>query len=135
MKSTLAAVAEECSQGSLAGTLTFPEVVARLSAAGVERYHADYVRHETTYYTSGGESHSAAVEHPAAPIAEVFSAAGVEAAIRASQRGEIDYREFLRRTFAAGCVGYFVQIAGRRALYFGRLGEVHVEPFPNPPSP
>jgi len=32
---------------------------------------------------------------------------------------------------AAGCVGYFVQIAGRRALYFGRNGESHVELFPS----
>jgi hypothetical protein len=31
---------------------------------------------------------------------------------------------------AAGCVGYFVQIAGRRTLYFGRNGETHVELFP-----
>jgi hypothetical protein len=32
---------------------------------------------------------------------------------------------------AAGCVGYFVQIAGRRAIYFGRNGEFHVEQFAN----
>jgi uncharacterized protein YbcV (DUF1398 family) len=115
--------------------MIFPEVVARLSAAGVERYHADYVRQETTYYTPDGRSHVVPAGHSPEPIADGFSAAGVEAAIDASQRGEINYPEFLRRTFAAGCVGYFVQIAGRRALYFGRLGEVHVEPFPNAPTP
>ena len=31
---------------------------------------------------------------------------------------------------AAGCVGYFVQIAGRRVLYFGRRGEIYTELFP-----
>ncbi len=31
---------------------------------------------------------------------------------------------------AAGCVGYFVQITGRRVIYFGRSGESHVEQFP-----
>jgi uncharacterized protein YbcV (DUF1398 family) len=134
MTSALASVAAECAQGSLAGTLNFPEVVARLSAAGVERYYVDYVRHEATYYTPTGESHIEGLKHPAAPLASEFSAAGVEAAIRASQRGEINYAEFLHRTLAAGCVGYFVQIAGRRALYFGRLGEVHIEPFPSAPS-
>ncbi len=48
-----------------------------------------------------------------------------------SQRGEHSYGDFLRKTMAAGCVGYFVQIAGRRALYFGRNGESHVELFPS----
>ena len=35
-------VMQECARGSLAGELTFPEVVGRLVAVGVERYHADY---------------------------------------------------------------------------------------------
>jgi uncharacterized protein YbcV (DUF1398 family) len=63
-------------------------------------------------------------------IGAEFSPERVEAAIRASQRGEINYPQFLGQTMAFGCVGYFVQIAGRRALYFGRNGEVHLEPFP-----
>lgn len=133
MDPAIVAVIEACVAGSWQGTLPFPEVVGRLAAAGVERYHVDYARHECTHYLASGESLVIPVEHPPTPIAAVFSAAGVEAAIRASQRGEIDYPEFLRRTLAAGCVGYFVQLTGRRALYFGRLGEVHVEPFPGTP--
>ena len=64
------------------------------------------------------------------PIAETFSAAQVEAGVRASQRGEIVYPEFTRRALAAGCVGYFVQITGKCVQYFGRRGEVHTEWFP-----
>ncbi len=30
----------------------------------------------------------------------------------------------------AGCAGYFVSLIGRRAVYFGRTAETHVEPFP-----
>ena len=50
--------------------------------------------------------------------------------MRQSQRGEHTYVDFLRKTMAAGCVGYCVHIRGRRALYFGRDGDVHVERFP-----
>ncbi len=123
-------VMEECAVQSQAGKISFPEVVRRLGEVGVERYHADYTRGETTYYTVGGESHVARLGHTEGEIAMAFSAQDVEGAIRRSQRGEIKYAEFLKLTMAAGCVGYFVQIVGRRAMYFGRGGEVHVEPFP-----
>lgn len=125
------AVTRECTQASLAGKWTFPEVVGRLHAIGVERYHADLSRGENTFYLPSGDSHVVTTEHAPGPIAAVFSAANVEAAVRAAQRGEVVYTEFLQRIAQAGCVGYFVQIAGRRALYFGRGGEVHLEPFPS----
>lgn len=120
----------ECARGSLAGELTFPEVVGRLAAVGVERYHADYSRREITYYWPDGESVVVPSSHAAHPTAEEFSASAVEAAVRQSQRGEHTYLEFIEKTMTAGCVGYFVQIAGRRAIYFGRRGESHVELFP-----
>jgi uncharacterized protein YbcV (DUF1398 family) len=55
----------------------------------------------------------------------------VEQAVRATQRGEIRYREFCRRIAAAGCVGYFVSLAGRRAVYYGRTIDTYVERFPD----
>ena len=51
--------------------------------------------------------------------------------MRQSQRNEHAYADFVRKTMAAGCVGYFVHIAGRHAVYFGRKGEQHVERFPD----
>ena len=59
-----------------------------------------------------------------------FSAEGVEKAVRAIQRQQIAYREFCRLIADAGCVGYFVSLAGRRAVYYGRTGDEHVEWFP-----
>ena len=59
-----------------------------------------------------------------------FSAEGVEKAVRAIQRQEIAYRKFCRLIADAGCVGYFVSLAGRRAVYYGRTGDEHVEWFP-----
>lgn len=123
------AVMKECKDLSLKGT-PFPEIVRRLSEAGVERYHVDLSRGETTYYLPCGESHAFPTDGPEEQIAEEFDAGAVEAAVRAAQRGEVFYPEFLRRIRAAGCVGYFTQIAGRRVQYIGRTGEMHTEPFP-----
>jgi uncharacterized protein YbcV (DUF1398 family) len=128
-------VARQCAELSAAGQIDFGEVVRRLMAAGIERYHADYSRGETTYYGADGSScvvsmslEPVNLEH--GPIAAEFSAAGVEAAVRQSQRGEIKYAEFSRQAVAAGCVGYFVQISGKCVQYFGRNGEIHTEWFP-----
>jgi len=127
-------VMDDCAKGSLAGTMTFPEIVGRLEGIGVERYHADYSRHEITYYLANGDSHVVPTPHPPCETAVAFSAAGVESAVRQSQRNEHTYLDFVRKTAAAGCVGYFVQITGRRAIYFGRNGDSHVEHFPPVPS-
>jgi len=121
---------EACSKASDESSLSFPQVVARLMDAGVEWYHADLLRSEKTYYLPDGKSHAvpnAALSH--APAHE-FSPAGVENAIRAIQAQSITYKEFCERIGAAGCVGYFVSFPGRQAIYFGRSGASHVEPFP-----
>lgn len=121
----------DCVRAALSGELTFPEIVGRLIAIGVERYHADYSRQEITYYLPSGESEVVATPHADHPTATEFSASGVEAAVRQSQRNEHTYLDFIRKTMAAGCVGYFVQITGRRAIYFGRNGDSHTEHFPS----
>ena len=68
--------------------------------------------------------------HKVGGAAREFSAEGVEKAVRAIQRQQIAYREFCRLIADAGCVGYFVSLAGRRAVYYGRTGDEHVEWFP-----
>jgi uncharacterized protein YbcV (DUF1398 family) len=62
--------------------------------------------------------------------ASAFAADGVAAAVRAIQQQKIQYREFCERIAQAGCVGYIVSMAGRRAVYYGRTGDSYVEPFP-----
>ncbi|HEX4145599.1 MAG TPA: DUF1398 family protein [Pirellulales bacterium] len=125
---------EQNARAAWTGEITFPEYVGRLAALGVERYHTDYSRHEVTYYLPDGDSLMIAATHEPHPIGSEFSPSAVEAALRQSQRGEHTYEDFVRKTTAAGCVGYFVQIAGRRAIYFGRNGDLHVEPFPPAPA-
>lgn len=130
MNSQQIKVAQECSELSAAGAVSFGEIVQRLVAAGVERYHADYTRMEMTYYAADGGSHVTPIACERSRIAEAFSAAGVEAAVRRSQRGEIKFPQFTALALEAGCVGYFVQLAGKRVQYFGRRGETHTEWFP-----
>lgn len=130
MNPSIAAVAEDCTARSDAGRITFPQVVAALGAVGIEGYHADLRRAEKTYYLADGASHVVASAPVATPAADGFSAPGVAAAIRAVQAGELDYKGFCARILAAGCVGYHVSLAGRRAVYYGRTGETHVELFP-----
>ena len=125
-------VMHACSTGSLDGSMTFPEVVARLAAVGCEQYHADFRRQEKTYYLSDGQSEVQALPVEGPSIPSTFSDHALVAALRAIQAGQITYVEFLRRIMAAGCVGYFVNIAGKRAIYFGRNGESYLEVFPAP---
>jgi|HubBroStandDraft_1064217.scaffolds.fasta_scaffold658022_1 hypothetical protein len=68
------------------------------------------------------------------PVDEQVSDAGVDAAVRSIQCGEIKYDALIRQTMAEDCNGYFVLIAGRKAVYFGRKGEEHVELFPTAPA-
>ena len=133
MNAELTQVIKGCAQGALTGEIAFPEIVGRLAKISVERYHADYSRQEITYYLADGDSLVVATLHPSHATAAEFSASAVEDAVRQSQRNEHTYLDFIRKTMAAGCVGYFVQITGRRVIYFGRDGESHVEHFPPAP--
>jgi uncharacterized protein YbcV (DUF1398 family) len=122
-------VVREMSEASDAERITFPEVVKALMQVQIERYHADLVTGRKTYYLADGDFED--VEgHKFGGAATTFSVGGVEKAVRAIQRREIRYREFCRQIADAGCVGYVVSLAGRRAIYYGRTGDEHVEWFP-----
>jgi len=120
----------ECTRISDEERVTFGEVVMKLIKAGVERYHADLVRGDKTYYLPNGESEVVTGKPVGIAPAQEFSAEGVEAAVRAIQAGKIQYMTFCRRAAEAGCVGYIVSMAGRRVVYYGRTGDNHVEWFP-----
>lgn len=123
-------VIEKCSHESHAGLITFPEVLGRLIAVGVESYFADYRKKSTTYYLSNNEAHSILLDIPNIEIPSSFNKESVICAIRGAQSDIVRYPEFLKLTMMAGCIGYIVWIAGRHVSYFGRQGEVHIEHFP-----
>jgi len=123
-------VLEHCMAASFADA-PFPAVVARLAENGVTSYTADLVTLRKTYYNSGSQSRDEAMPLADPPaIAPAFDRERVTATVKAIQREEIGYAEFLRRIMAAGCSHYEVFISGRKAMYFGRDGAFYTEDFP-----
>jgi uncharacterized protein YbcV (DUF1398 family) len=121
----------EAARDTLAGTAPFPEVVAKLIAAGVEYYHVDYVGLRTTYYGPGGGAVVTPITFEGLPpVGTAFDPAALRAAIADSQRHGQTFREFSRRAMLAGVQGYFAFLRGRRVTYWGRAGDQHTEWFP-----
>jgi uncharacterized protein YbcV (DUF1398 family) len=125
-------VMQQALHQSESGQLTFPQVIAMLTAAGIEGYYKDLMRHEVTYYLADGRTHTERLALPPLTIPEEFSEEGVVAAIRAAQRDEVRYPEFIVRAVNAGTAAYRVCFTGKRAVYLGRKGDLHVEHFPQP---
>lgn len=124
-------VADRCSKESLEKNLPFPEVVRRLSEAGVEHYFADLIRKNKIHYGMNGDVHSVSMPFEGlGSIPEEFDAEAVRMSLGAIQRREISYPQFLRQIMEAGTWSYHVFLKGRCAVYFGRSGEFHIERFP-----
>lgn len=127
------AIAEKCIAGAYGNTFSFPQAVGILMEAGFEGYLVDYRGHTRTHYLPGGEALVLPTPAEGVPVAEKFDGAAVSAAIAWAQSGAADYTyaAFNRQVMAAGCAGYLVSFSGRRVVYFGRTGELHVEHFPD----
>ena|ERR1700761_5312033 len=113
-----------------AGSLIFPEVVRRLSEVNVESYYCNLTTGEEIFYATDGATHTEKMTLPLEPVAKDFSSVDVVAAIRGAQADTVRYPEFVRRSTAAGVTGYWAFLTGRKVVYFGRKGEMHVEEFP-----
>lgn len=125
-------VAEICLRGAENNSMSFPEIVSRLMQAGIESYAIDFRRATATYYLPDGESCVFPTHRLQAPIASAFDVNVVRSAISEAQESSPDYTYlgFCEKIMAAGCAGYVVSFSGRRAVYFGRTAETHVERFP-----
>jgi uncharacterized protein YbcV (DUF1398 family) len=126
-------VATACLDGAERNTMMFPEIVGALIEAGFEGYLVDFRRTVATYYLPDGDSVALPMHALEQPIAHAFDSAAVQAAIKEAQLlvPGYSYRGFCRKVTSAGCAGYMVSFAGRRAVYFGRTAETHVELFPD----
>jgi uncharacterized protein YbcV (DUF1398 family) len=127
------AVVKTCLEGAERNTMTFPQIVGTLMAAGFESYEINFRRATATYYLPDGDNVELATHNIATPVAPNFDSAQISAAIKETQQlvPGYTYKGFCRKAAAAGCAGYVVSLSGRRALYIGRTGETHVEHFPN----
>ena len=124
-------VIAETARATLAGAISFPEVVKNLLGTGVEYYHVDYVALEKTFYSATGDHVTTPITFEGLPpVARDFDAAALHAAILDSQRSGQKYRDFTQRAMFAGVQGYIVFLRGQRVTYWGRGGEQHTEWFP-----
>ena len=123
-------VVDACTKGSENNSLTFPEQLKKLSAAGVEGYYTDLRRNRKIFYQADGSSYKTNAKPVEVSIADKLDALAVAAAVKQSQAGQITYRQFCEKVMRAGCACYVVSILGRRVVYLGRTGETHVEHFP-----
>ena len=64
--------------------------------------------------------------------AEDFNDPDLVSAIRGAQADTVRYPEFVGRSTAAGVIGYWALLTGKRVIYLGRKGEQHIEEFPKP---
>lgn len=125
-------IIREVSRATEQGEMTFPQVVESLTEIGVESYFVDFASGQNTYYLTDGTTHTVAMNLHSGPIAAAFSSTDLVAAIRGAQADTVRYPEFVKRSKAAGVIGYWAFLAGKRVIYFGRKGEQHIEEFPKP---
>ena len=126
-----AATVESLAAATRAGSLPFPEIVARLLAEGVEYYVVDYRLLQFRFYGAEGGVVEAPLPIEGLPaVAPAFDLAGLRAAILDSQTRGQKFVDFSRRAVAAGVQSYFAFLHGRRVTYLGRRGDQHVEWFP-----
>ena len=125
-------IAKACQEGAHDNSLSFPEFVGKLVAAGFEGYTVDYRRNAQAFYLPDGDSVVLEMHPYAGSVAANFDAAEVERLVRWAQANPADYSyvAFCEKAKAAGCAGYLVSFPGRRVVYFGRTAETHVEHFP-----
>jgi uncharacterized protein YbcV (DUF1398 family) len=122
-------VAKECTHLSDEEKITFPEIIHRLSEAGIELYYTDLLAPSKTYYAND-TSYTLDCSFQSKKVADIFNFEGVIDAIRQIQSGQIQYQELIRKLMDSGVICYIVFIKGRKVIYFGRRGEYHVEEFP-----
>jgi len=126
------ALAQMCLDGAHTGALSFPQIVETLLAGGFESYAIDFRAGAATYYRPEGDTLVLPFRRPDIAVRETFDTARIQTAIQTAQAQAADYcyDDFCAAIVSAGCAGYIVSLAGRRAVYIGRTGAVHVEPFP-----
>ena len=124
--------AQDCLNAAESDTLNFPQIVGNLIAAGFEAYNIDFRLSKAFYFLPNSEFVELETHKIPVEIGNDFDVDAIKAAIKEAQQ-QVDgytYKGFCEKVMAAGCVGYIVSFVGKRAVYFGRTGETHVEYFP-----
>jgi uncharacterized protein YbcV (DUF1398 family) len=109
----------------------FPYLAEALRAVGVSKNFYDVPSATSVYVTaSGSVLKPGGLIRTEATLIPIFDEVGIVAAIRADQRGESTFPEFLDAIFEAGVVRYVVDTAHRTCKYFAVSGESYTEEYP-----
>lgn len=99
--------------------LTLMELIGELAAAGIRRYHADFTRHEMTFYSKQGPSLALGTDEPFVEVSNQFLPDQLEDAFQEAWRNEQAFGKLPETAMKAGCSGYFLQLAPLRILAYG----------------
>ena len=101
-----------------AGNMRYTQFAALLWQAGVESYTVNVATLATKYSGRKGETHSEAGGTPRA-VAAAYDSAILDAAVRASRRGEMDDATFLDKLAASGIATFEARIGDKVIVYEG----------------
>lgn len=109
----------------------FPYLAEAMRQAGIVKNYFDVTSATMVFVTAEGAviRPGALIRHEPTVISRYDERALIDA-IRADQRGETTFPEFVEATFAAGVFRYEVDTAARTCTYFGAHGEQYVEEYP-----
>jgi uncharacterized protein YbcV (DUF1398 family) len=105
-------------------------VIGALAGVGVESYRVDFLSGEDLFYMPDGQTHTEALPHAPARVADYLDAPALQALIRDAQADRLRYPQFVERSVKLGVAAYHVYLNGKKVVYFGRSGEMHTEHFP-----
>ncbi|MEK7470276.1 MAG: DUF1398 family protein [Planctomycetota bacterium] len=101
-----------------AGNMRYTQFAALLWQAGVESYTVNVATHATTYAGRKGESHNEAGGTPRT-VAAAYDSNILDAAVRASRRGELDDAAFMDKVAASGIATVEARIGDKVIIYAG----------------
>lgn len=125
-------VIHELALATQQGKITFPEVVKGLLEVGVESYLVNFATMQKTHFLSDGATHMVPMILDHGPVTAEFDGDAIVAALSDAQADVIRYPEFVKRVVAAGVIGYWAFLTGKKVIYLGRKGEQYVREFPKP---
>ena len=117
----------------------FPYLAEAMRQAGITKNYFDVPSASMVFVTDEGDVLRPGTLLFTEPVVvPAFDEEALIAALRADQRGESTFPEFVMASFEAGVIRYEVDTAARTCTYFGAHGEQYVEDYPTvdlPPAP
>lgn len=117
----------------------FPYLAEAMRQAGITKNYFDVPSASMVFVTEeGAVLQPGTLRFSESVVIPPFDEAALIAALRADQRGESTFSDFVAASFDAGVIRFEVDTDARTCTYFGAHGERYVEEYPSvdlPPAP